>query len=101
VKLLIVGAMTCTMQLNKTLKVIKSLVTFTAVTDVKSTGIQCFYKFIQMHFTLPYFIYRLISVFCVTVVVQASIVLRFKKAPNLLVHDLFVGVVLHHVQKIE
>jgi hypothetical protein len=89
------------MQLNKTLKMIKSLVTFTAVTDVKSTGIQCFFKFNRMQFVSSYFIYRLISVLHVTVVVQASIVLRFKKAPNLLVHDLFVGVVLNHIQKIE
>lgn len=99
--------MTCTMQmqLNKHLKVIKSLVTFTAVADVKSTGIQCFYKSNQMQFVSSYFIYRLISVLHVTVVVQASIVLRFKKAPNLLVHDLFVGVVmlhvLNHAQKIK
>jgi hypothetical protein len=60
-----------------------------------------FCKFNRMQFVSSYFIYRLISVLHVTVVVQASIVLRFKKAPNLLVHDLFVGVVLNHIQKIE
>jgi len=51
------------------------------------------------------FIYRLILVIHVTVMVQASVVLRFNKAPNLTVHDLFVGVVmvhvLNHAQKIE